>query len=268
MIKDNEITDIYTFFNDYKNIKKIIYIPNPGNIGDHFIAYVTMQIFNDIGLNYIIGDINHKYLNETIFYGGGGNLIGIYNDCKNFILNNLNNNKIVILPHTVKDECTLIKHIFNDNIKIICREKTSYNYVRKLIKNKSNLYLSKDLSLYIKDDFILKYNTKTKEENICNAFRLDKEKTNIRIPQDNLDLSTKLSKYKNKKDFKYYENETERLFSYLSGYDIINTNRLHIAIASCLLNKVVNLYENNYYKNKAIYNYSLSNNFNNINLFH
>ena len=34
-----------------------------------------------------------------------------------------------------------------------------------------------------------------------------------------------------------------------------------MAIAGCLLNKTVNFYPNNYYKNIEIYNYSIKNNY-------
>ena len=57
------------------------------------------------------------------------------------------------------------------------------------------------------------------------------------------------------------------IFQYLSKYEVINTNRLHIAIAGCLLGIKVNMYSNNYYKNKAIYDYSLSKYYDRI-IFH
>ena len=43
--------------------------------------------------------------------------------------NNLyNNNEIIILPHTIKDENILIENLDN-NTKIICRDKQSYKFV-------------------------------------------------------------------------------------------------------------------------------------------
>ena len=43
----------------------------------------------------------------------------------------------------------------------------------------------------------------------------------------------------------------------ISKYKVVNTNRLHGGIASSLLQKTVNLYPNSYWKNKAVYEYSL-----------
>ncbi len=45
------------------------------------------------------------------------------------------------------------------------------------------------------------------------------------------------------------------IFKYLSKYEVINTNRLHIAIVGSMLNKKVNFYNNSYYKNRAVYEY-------------
>jgi exopolysaccharide biosynthesis predicted pyruvyltransferase EpsI/GR25 family glycosyltransferase involved in LPS biosynthesis len=251
-----EIFDIKNFLEKYKN-KKIIYIPNPGNAGDSLIAYGTIQTFDKLGLNYDIGNIDEKYNNEILFFAGGGNLVGLYSDCKKFILNNKDSNEIVILPHTIKDEDKLLKSL-GDNIKIICREKKSFDYVSSLIKNKENVFLSKDMAFYI--DGLDEYKN-IKGKGVCNAYRKDVEKTNIYIPKDNIDLSSELEKPNNTQDKNVIKEVSLSIFKYISEYDIINTNRLHIAIASSLLDKNVNFYKNSYYKNEEIYKYSIKNNF-------
>jgi exopolysaccharide biosynthesis predicted pyruvyltransferase EpsI len=241
----NEI-DIYEFLNRYMG-KDIIYVPNPGNVGDHVIAYSTMQIFDKIKLKYTVGDINGEYKNQVLFYGGGGNFIGIYDNCRNFMKRNYIENKIVILPHTIKDEDSILREL-NNNVIIICREKVSYSYVYKLSKYKSNIYLSKDLALYLD---VSKYKHIIGKGE-CNAFRIDKEKSSIKIPNNNIDLS--LTLIDDKKDIKEMSID---MIKCISDYETINTNRLHIAIVSSLLGKKVNFYRNSYYKNKAVYEYSL-----------
>ncbi len=64
----NEI-NIITFLSKYIG-EEIIYIPNPGNAGDSLIAYGTLQVFNNLKLNYKIGNINQKYNNKILFYAG------------------------------------------------------------------------------------------------------------------------------------------------------------------------------------------------------
>ena len=36
--------------------KKFVYLPNPGNAGDSFIAHATYQLFDRLDLEYEIGD--------------------------------------------------------------------------------------------------------------------------------------------------------------------------------------------------------------------
>lgn len=56
--------------------------------------YGTIKIFNEVNLHYTIGNSTIIYENKILFYSGGGNLIGCYHDCYNFI------NNIVILLHS------------------------------------------------------------------------------------------------------------------------------------------------------------------------
>ena len=258
-IKDkycNEI-NIKTFLKQYID-REIIYVPNPGNAGDALIVYGTLTVFDEIGLNYIIGAPTKKYKNKLLFYAGGGNLVGIYKNCFKFFMNNKNENEIVLLPHTIKNEDELIMNL-GKNIKIICRELTSYKYVYGLILNKENVFLSYDMAFYIKN--LNKY--KKKGKGTLNCFRTDYEKTKIKIPDDNIDLSRVLSKPNHTYDKNIIKSVSFSIFEYLSKYSTINTNRLHMAIAGSLLNKKVVMYANSYYKNKAVYNYSIKNKFKN-----
>ncbi|MEI4920606.1 hypothetical protein Q8G81_34160, partial [Klebsiella pneumoniae] len=54
-------------------------------------------------------------------------------------------------------------------------------------------------------------------------------------------------------------NSTRCMINFLEEYKVVNTDRLHVAILASLLGKEVNFYPNSYYKNEAVYNYSLFN---------
>lgn len=251
----NEI-DIRKFLLKY-NDQEIVYVPNPGNAGDSIIAYGTIQLLNELGLNWKMGNINTTYMNKIIFYGGGGNFVELYGSCRIFISKNCNNNKIILLPHTINSNTDLLKNLDN-NVIIICREKISYAHVHGIVKHKENVYLSKDMAFYIKN--IDKYKNIT-GSGTCNCFRTDNEKTMITIPNDNVDLSFTLLKVGCTSNMEMIENVSLSIFEYLSKYDTVNTNRLHMCIAGCLLNKKVNFYPNSYYKNKAVYDYSIKTDF-------
>lgn len=260
--KKNDITfnqvDIEAFLLTYKDTE-IIYVPNPGNAGDSLIAHATIQLFDRLELNYIFGNHLEKYKNRVLFYPGGGNLVGLYKDCYNFIENNKNDNEIVLLPHTVNNEDELIKSL-GDNVTIICREKRSYAYVYSLIKNKSKVFLAPDLAFSITG--LDKYKSK-KGTGTLNCYREDCEKMTIPIPSDNIDLSMFLLKPGNTDNKEIIKQVSESVFEYISDYSMIKTNRLHIAIAGSLLNKAVIFNQNSYFKNQAVYEYMIKNNFEN-----
>lgn len=246
--EEKELRDISPFLQKYKN-RRIIYIPNPGNAGDGLITHGTITLFDQLGMNYEIGNIGTRYDKKLLFYGGGGNLVGIYSNCRRFLENNIKENEIVILPHTVHNVDAILNKIRNANITIICREKKSYEYVSKFTEK---VYLSKDMAFYLKSP------SKRIGNGTINCFREDREKTNIVTPKNNVDLSIKLNRrdptLSLKEDVK---NITNRVFSYLNKYEIINTNRLHMAIAGSIIGKNVHLHPNNYYKNEKVWEYSM-----------
>jgi exopolysaccharide biosynthesis predicted pyruvyltransferase EpsI len=67
------------------------------------------------------------------------------------------------------------------------------------------------------------------------------------LPAGNYDLS----------DAGFNDSSVFEFFDVLSQYAVIHTDRLHIAIASCLLGREVHLYPNSYFKNRAIFRSSL-----------
>ena len=252
-MKLNEI-DIYDFLKDYVD-KTIIFIANPGNAGDYLITYSTILIFRKMKINFEFGNINNKYNKKILFYGGGGNLNHMYNDCRSFLNNNYKYNEIVILPHTINSNNDLLSKLDN-NIKILCREIISYNYVSNILKNKENVFLCKDLAFYLEPEFLNSYYN-TIGSGVFNAFRKDIESNYKGRVRNNDDLSLSVYKPNPNNDIKIFENVVKNFLFKISVYETINTDRLHIAIAGYLLNKKVNLYSNSYFKNKAVYEYSL-----------
>lgn len=258
----NEI-DIKHFLDSY-SCKEIIYIMNPGNGGDALIAKGTFQVFNDLGLSYKMGSHRDKFSNKILFYAGGGNLVGKSMNgkksgmsCHNFINNNIRRNEIVILPHTITNEDSLLSSL-PENIKFICREKISYKYVSDKFNFKSNVFLSQDMAFYLND--LSLYSDKTPRFDVLHAFRTDRESSGRNIlPDDNIDLSNECNNpdWWKKSDLKVLDITYDKIFQFVSDYALVKTDRLHVAIACALINKPVHLYANYYYKSKAIYEYSL-----------
>ncbi|HHL1886951.1 TPA: hypothetical protein ACQ2HQ_004783 [Klebsiella pneumoniae] len=93
-------------------------------------------------------------------------------------------------------------------------------------------------------------------KNIASCFRTDSESLTGEWRENNHDIS--LTWNGDYWDNVYLaRNSTRCMVSFLEEYRIVNTDRLHVAILASLLGKEVNFHPNSYYKNEAVYNYSL-----------
>lgn len=288
--------NIYDYLNTYSN-DLVYYCPNPGNGGDAIIAYSTYQIFNELGIKYKIARLGDNLKNKIVIYGGGGQLVKLYDSYGLRFIRRYHNvaKKLIILPHTINLHKKYIE-VFNQNIDIICRESTSYDYVKQ-INTKINVYLMNDMAFNIDIyktfsdamritniiQFDLHYFSQSNKyrigklaryiknmlinnsdmKGVLNCFRIDQERSNIKIPRDNFDISNKFG------ILTFTPNIALRitylLLKYLNKFEVINTNRLHMGIGGALLGKQVNFYPNSYWKNEAVYFYSLKNHYPNVN---
>jgi exopolysaccharide biosynthesis predicted pyruvyltransferase EpsI len=94
------------------------------------------------------------------------------------------------------------------------------------------------------------------------AFRLDGEKTEIAIPQGNVDLSEIFSFGLESQYAAYFT--AYHLLSFLRRFPAVHTNRLHIAVAGALLGMKVYFHDNSYYKCREVYRFSMKEKFPNV----
>jgi len=102
----------------------------------------------------------------------------------------------------------------------------------------------------------------TLQANELKAMRTDVEGTNREIPPGNVDVS-RVFEYGVAPRSNALQATTSTL-SYLDQFKHIVTNRLHIGILGGLLNKEVDFYPNNYFKNKAVFEFSMRDRFPNV----
>jgi len=98
---------------------------------------------------------------------------------------------------------------------------------------------------------------------ILNCFRTDDEKTDMELPADNIDLPRllgfgRVGEPLDETVTLWLSNQFLRL---IDRYQKVRTNRLHVGIAAALLNKEVDLFRNSYFKNEAIYRYTIEKRF-------
>lgn len=233
--------DLKKFLEKYRNAKVDFY-RFPGNYGDSLIWHGTKILLNELNISENYVEIDSPKINETLFIDGGGNFVDYYSDVSNFLSNKRDLYKeIVILPHTIfGDRQIKILNSLPGNITVFCRERVSFEFVKKNFL-KGEVYLWHDCAFYNH------FPKSTEGNGILNAFREDKESIVSNIPSTNNDLS-----YNG-----YATKPLEDLINYLMKYREISTDRLHLAICATLLGKKVNLFPNSYYKNKAVFDYSL-----------
>ena len=236
-----EELDLKHFLEKYRGTSVDFY-RFPGNYGDSLIWHGTKILLNalDISENYV--EISSSKKNDILFIDGGGNFVDDYSDIRDFLIKKPNlYREIVVLPHTIfGDKQIDVLNSLSGDITIFCREEVSFKFIKENFAN-GNVYLWHDCAFY--NEFQKIPHGKGK----LNAFRLDRESIIDDLPESNQDLS-----YNG-----YATKPLDELVNCLKEYEEINTDRLHIAICGALLGKKVNLFPNSYYKNKAVFDYSL-----------
>eukprot|EP00451_Oxyrrhis_marina_P039783 CAMPEP_0204393988 /NCGR_PEP_ID=MMETSP0469-20131031/62612_1 /ASSEMBLY_ACC=CAM_ASM_000384 /TAXON_ID=2969 /ORGANISM="Oxyrrhis marina" /LENGTH=1047 /DNA_ID=CAMNT_0051388095 /DNA_START=45 /DNA_END=3188 /DNA_ORIENTATION=+ len=268
----NRLRDIELFLREELQGKPFTYIVNPGNAGDSLIQYGTLLTLDAMGFKYDIADPKQSFTQSTLVYAGGGNAVGLYPDCREFLHKNApmrKDNKIILLPATIKDEDRMLE-VLDDNVKIIAREPRSYEYVKKFLPAR-NVFLADDLALKIPEydsEVSRMRGSKPSEKKVAYMFRTDIEKTQKHLPEGNVDLSAKLDGVSwsgiahSDVDLKMRVRKTVReIFSIMTDYTEVWTDRLHMCIAASLMDRETHCFPNNYWKNEAIFEFSLKHRF-------
>lgn len=263
--------------------QRILFVPNPGNAGDSVIACAEYQLFDRLGIDYqvISQDIScSDTRDEIVFYGGGGNLAEPYLNARDFIAwHHRGVKRLIVLPHTVVAYPELISSL-GSNVDLICREQLSYDYVSRLVSG-ANVHLMDDVafSLDIKSllakigvdasawlnrplrsakrsvRVILHSIRNMRRRKTLNSFRGDVEGTGRSGAAANFDVSQMLAA-----DTMSAMDSTltaRSVVKFISRFDVVRTDRLHVCIVSLLLGKEVHFFDNSYGKNRAVYEHSM-----------
>lgn len=228
--------------------RRIVYIPNPGNWGDGLIRYGTKAFFADYDIKHI--EVNIAYSKGLIalapflikpsqfffVHGGGGAWCKAHDRATRTVgfLTRITSN-VLVLPSTYELKPARDKGIYyrRDNQESL-----------SVMPNSSFCH---DMAFYLAHRGV-PYKAADNGSS-QNMFRTDKESRNTpdKLPFDNLDLST----------YGDHMSDCEKLLRHVARYSTIETDRLHLCIASALVGCKVKLYAGNYFKIRAIYESSI-----------
>ena len=258
--------------------RRIVFIPNPGNLGDALICAATVQAFERAGITYsVFSSLSAHSADFVYVYGGGGNLVPYYDQCAS-VLRGLSALKaeVIVLPHSCHgDVAAEVISSFGGNLSVWARERASYSFLSSL-PGSFNRGIWHDLALELRlsdrrfrhlqvfDNLSRLAGAGVRE---LFAFRGDCESVGGLCNEagGNVDLPDVLGKISSVDiGFGLSSLDVNSLFcsvswflAYIDLFRMVRTDRLHVAIGTLLLNKNVFLYDNSYGKCGAVYDYSL-----------
>jgi exopolysaccharide biosynthesis predicted pyruvyltransferase EpsI len=218
----------------------------PGNYGDALIWHGTKAVLSAAGVNFRTIQCNEKPQASTLLVDGGGNMVDLYGDVEGYLnVYGASVERVVILPHTISGARALsCLNRLGASLTVFCRERVSYAAVKSSL-SAAEVYLWHDCAFL--SPLCNLRPSEDKPLGVLYAFRTDDEALGRQLPAGNRDISTE----------GYAMSDLDALLETISGYRNVKTDRLHIAIAAALLGCNVDLYSNSYYKNLAVYDYSL-----------
>lgn len=250
---------------ELRKLDNIVYLPNPGNLGDCLISQATYDFFESNGIKYQIYTGGEA---KTIVYGGGGIWAGdLYSKTYATRLKILKEaERVVILPSSIRD-CPDLVHILDKRFVVFCREKESYDYL--LSQNTSaKIILDHDMAVRLSPKTLSTPMTISAEQrsllirmspilrrinSAAQFLRTDDEKNNSY--ESHYDLSLAFgSREMNKNDTRF---ATVLMLLVVDLFETIITDRLHVGIAGALMGKEVYLLDNTYRKISGVYKQTL-----------
>lgn len=247
MIRRYRELDPAVFLQDMRGVA-VDFFRVSGNWGDALIAEACVQMFRELGIPFhekLRLEPQGKPGSSIAVVKGGGGLIDFYHHNRDHLMTiRKKYERIILLPSTIAGikQQKLLRSM-PETATIFCREKQSYDFVKDHWK-----YANTQLYLWHDTAFQFDYTGFKKEgTGLLTAFRTDQERTMRPLPPDNTDLSLRGN----------IQTPIAEFLQEIACKHIVHTNRLHVAIAAACLEKEVELHSNAYWKNRAVYEYSL-----------
>jgi len=233
----------------------VTFVPNPGNIGDAAINLACYDYLTRRFEKVEICDVADTPRTKCVFVGGGGNAVQpFYVTLRDFFDRLELDHSLYLFPATIRGYAKSLRRVAPIT-RILCREPTSFAYVARQI-GAENVSLAHDaaflLAPLLRNDFADVLGTTTTAK--CRSFRTDRESIHWKLGTNDV----MAEHYSNWTDMAVARDSVRAVASYLLRFDEVETDRLHCAILAAILGRRTILRANSYYKNAAVFNYSLS----------
>lgn len=239
--------------------KDALYLPAAGNLGDALIGLGTLDLFDKFGLKFQTHDtILFRELPEVeyiVLGGGGGWLDGIWKHHAQILTPFFEKGgQALILPSTVSGFTEYFRK-YAKQITVFARDPVTYEHLSSIDELKGSVFLCHDLAFAV-DFSRLNPTPNLNKSGSLNIFRQDEESLHHEFYRNNYDFSLLWN------GVSWYERETcenklKALVNILDSFEEIHTDRLHMSVLATFLGANVSMYPGSYFKNEAIYKYSL-----------
>lgn len=223
----------------------VLYLPNLGNWGDGLIRAGTLRFLEQSGIAF--QEIEHVSRGErwlpwrrrgTLIYGGGGAWSSLWSHSLRTIRRVGH-----LFQHTVVLPSSFELQISLPRITLFCRDRFESQ------TNAPAARFCHDMA------FFLGPQTAPPGNGTGWFLRTDAESAHgLTIPPGNVDLS----------QLGNHLSPSEPFFAAIAKYAVVHTDRLHVAIATCLLGRELHLYPGAYFKNRAVFQSSIEGRFPNV----
>lgn len=223
---------------------RAFYLANPGNWGDALIRQGALQFFRDFALDVREFRSVPELMAEaggasTVIFGGGGAWCRLWNHAELAVTMLKQRFHVVVLPSTYEMAYAI------PNTTFFCRDR---------YESQSNVRSARfchDMAFYLQQ----RIGSGLAGQGRGAFFRTDAESARRRpIPSDNQDISLRGD----------HMADIGGFVRAIEPYAEIHTDRLHVAILGCLLDRNVHLYPNSYFKNRAVYLSSFREHYRNV----
>lgn len=233
----------------------VSFIPNPGNIGDAAINLACHGFLKARFSRVEVCGTDQAPAHEIVFIGGGGNLVEPLYAGVSGVLERLGDRHCVrLFPATVYGYAHLIDR-WAGRLRIVCREAKSYEFVVRQLGD-ADIRLGHDAAFMLAPDLRAAYAEKIGELPEQNGILLRTDKERVVAGSGSIDIMAQATD--NWCDPAYARRVVQMAAHFLLGFGRVRTDRLHGAILSAILGRETTLLPNSYYKNRAVFERTLS----------